>query len=107
MGQTASDHCINIQRSKHQHGKGNVGVHIAYSKNIYTATSCLEPNMVSHKFNCPPPGIQQYRHENLPSHLSSYKDRGGNCIARESDFMLYEVSRDHVARCVAMGARRT
>jgi hypothetical protein len=88
-------------------GNGNVGVLIAASKIINNATSCLEPNMISQKFKCPPPGIQQYLQENLPSHQSDCKDRDGNCIARESDYTLYEVASDHVARCVAKGARRT
>jgi hypothetical protein len=88
-------------------GNGSVGVLIAAPEIIFVATSCLEPDMISLEFKCPPPGIQQYLHENLPSHPNDYKDRDGNSYARESDYMLYEVASDHVARFAAMGSGRT
>jgi hypothetical protein len=88
-------------------GNGNVGVVNAAPQIIKTPPAAMEPNMISQKAKCLPPGIQQYLHEKLPSHPSDCKDLDGNRIARKSEYMLYEAASDFVAHCSAMGGRRT
>jgi hypothetical protein len=87
-------------------GMGTLASSLPLRKLLKTPPAAMEPNMISQKAKCLPPGIQQYLHEKLPSYPSDCKDLDGNRIARKSEYMLYEAASDFVAHCSAMGGRR-
>jgi hypothetical protein len=88
-------------------GNGNIGTTIAAATTLYNAVSCLEPNMISPKYACHPPGIQQFLQEKLPRHPSEYKGRDGACLATQADYDLFMSTNDHVQHCLEKGLTRT
>jgi hypothetical protein len=61
---------------------GSIEATVAAATILSNVVSCLEPNMISPKYACHPPGIQQLLHETLATHPSEYKGHDGAYLAR-------------------------
>jgi hypothetical protein len=87
-------------------GNGNIGTTISAATILYNAVSYLEPNMISQKYACHQPGIQQFLHEKLPTCQANTK-AAMVLASTQADHDLFNSPNDHVQHCLEKGGMRT